>query len=366
MTRVVIVQETLPHYRVPLFERLREALSEAEVQLDLVVGQPSGDAARRRDQGVLAWATTVRNRRLGRLVWQPAWRYVRGADLVILEQANRHLLGYLLLIAARAGGTPVAQWGHGTDLQRDHSAWREKLKLFTTRRVSWFFAYTEGSAARVRAAGVDSRVITVVQNAVERPLDLAVNKVSGQCVFVGGLHAAKRLGVLLEAADHLATLVPEFHLHVIGDGAERGLIQQTPREHVTYHGMLTGTDRDAVLQRSELTLMPGLVGLVALDAFTARAPLVTIAARSHSPEIEYVIDGANGIVLPEDSTASEYALAVADLLLDPARLERLRTGCDVAASVYTLESMVERFAEGVLRRLDRINVLTPTASDAVI
>jgi glycosyltransferase involved in cell wall biosynthesis len=273
-----------------------------------------------------------------------------------VEQANRHLLGYLLFLAARAGGTPVAQWGHGADLQRGPSGWRQRLKLVMTRHASWFFAYTEGSAARVRAAGVDPRVITVVQNAVEHPPTLAVPKVAAQCVFVGGLHAAKRLQFLLEAADHMATLVPRFHLHIIGDGAERRVIERTPREYVTHHGMLTGPDRDALLQSSQLILMPGLVGLVALDAFAARAPLVTIASRTHSPEIEYVVDQTNGIVLPESSTAFAYASAATDLLLDPSRLERLRHGCDVAASVYTLDSMVERFAEGVLRSLGRRSV----------
>jgi glycosyltransferase involved in cell wall biosynthesis len=363
--RVVIVQETLPHYRVPFFDRLRAALAEGGVELDVVVGQPSGDAARRRDQGVLAWATTVRNRRLGRLVWQPAWRHIRGADLVILEQANRHLLGYLLFLAARFGGTPVAQWGHGADLQRAGSAWRQTLKFMMTRRASWFFAYTEGSAARVRAAGLDPRIITVVQNAVEHPAAIAVPKVAAQCVFVGGLHAAKRVDFLLEAADHMAARVPTFHLHIIGDGVERRLIEQRPRGHVTFHGMLSGPDRDVLLQSSQLTLMPGLVGLVALDAFAARAPLVTIASRSHSPEIEYVVDQTNGIVLPENSSALAYASAATDLLLDPARLERLRHGCDVAASVYTLDSMVERFAEGVLRSVGRHSVrLSGTPGEA--
>ena len=45
MKRVLVVQESLPHYRVALFEGLRRSLAAEGVLLDLVHGRPSRVAA---------------------------------------------------------------------------------------------------------------------------------------------------------------------------------------------------------------------------------------------------------------------------------------------------------------------------------
>ena len=77
--------------------------------------------------------------------------------------------------------------------------------------------------------------------------------------------------------------------------------------------------------------MPGLVGLAVVDSFAAGCPLVTVDLDLHSPEIEYLRDGVNGVCLPGGTGPAAYAEAVADLLDDPARLEVLREGCREAA-----------------------------------
>ena len=98
-------------------------------------------------------------------------------------------------------------------------------------------------------------------------------------------------------------------------------------------------------------LLPGVVGLSVLDAFAMEVPLVTIELSGHGPEIDYLRDGENGLKLPAGTGPQGYAEAVAALLSDGARYERLKEGCRSAAQVYTLEAMVGRFADGVLEAL---------------
>src|SRR5664280_31065 len=98
-------------------------------------------------------------------------------------------------------------------------------------------------------------------------------------------------------------------------------------------------------------LMPGLVGLSVIDAFVAQVPMITTAVEYHSPEIEYLIPGINGILLSAKTTASEYADRVAELLNTPHELAELRRGCLEAAHKYTLDAMVDRFSDGVLHAL---------------
>lgn len=361
--RAVIVQEMLPYYRVELLERLRRSLAAEGVDLDLVHGQAAGARALRRDEATVPWATVVRNRSVGRpggptVVWQPALSVVRGADLVVVEHANRQLLNYVLLAGTGARRRPrLALWGHGGNLQSGHPGGvAERFKRWTARLPDWWFAYTEGSAERVVNAGFPRERITVVQNATDTSGYTAAERVprgAADAVFVGGLHQHKRVELLLTAGRRLATIVPGFRLTVAGDGPLRGSVEAAAGEGwLRYVGPVFGADKTRLFSSASVLLMPGLVGLAALDSFAAGTPLVTVDGRFHSPEFEYLIDGVNAVVLPVGTSAHRYADAVAGLLSDPVTLNNLRAGCRVAADSYTLETMVDRYAEGVCRALD--------------
>jgi len=98
--------------------------------------------------------------------------------------------------------------------------------------------------------------------------------------------------------------------------------------------------------------MPGLVGLVVVDSFALGVPMVTTDYPFHSPEIDYLKNDENGLIVNCGQSAEVYAAAVARLLQDPARLERLRQGALASAPQYTIENMVANFAEGVVRALE--------------
>jgi hypothetical protein len=173
MKTVLVVQRVLTHYRVPFFDKLRNRLKGEGIRLDLVVGQPTTAGASKHDQATLAWATQVNNRYLpmGRgkhLVWQPVVRMARKADLVVVEQASRLLVNYVLLANRRLGGAKVAFWGHGVNLDRE-SASRigEAVKRSTAPWADWWFCYTAGTARLLTARGISGDRMTVVQNAID-------------------------------------------------------------------------------------------------------------------------------------------------------------------------------------------------------
>lgn len=362
MKRVVIVQELVPQYRVPFYERLRERLTEGDVELRLVHGLATGDRAARRDEAAVDWADVVRNRSVstpfGPAVWQPVLRHVRGADLVVVEAANRMLVNYLLLAAARAGGPPVALWGHGGNLQGDASSLRERWKRRVARQPHWWFAYTDGSAERVVAAGFPRSRITIVQNAIDTSpyARVTVERAAmPHCVYVGALHPDKRLPFLLDAGRHLAAQVPGFRLTIAGDGPLRAMLREAEDsfDWLRYVGPVFGDEKVRLMSEAHLMLMPGLVGLGILDAFAARTPLVTTDIDFHSPEYEYAVDGENSVVLPADATAEQYAGCVADLLAGGERLDRLRAGCETAARRFMIDEMATRFADGVSASIEQ-------------
>ena len=135
-----------------------------------------------------------------------------------------------------------------------------------------------------------------------------------------------------------------------GDGDERSRVEAAARTRPWIRCLGRVDDlpaRARLLSFADALLVPGLVGLVALDSFAAGAPLVTTAVDFHSPEIEYVKDGVNGVVAPRPDDAHAYAERALEAMTGERLRERLLRGCREARQVFTLEAMVDRFAGGL-------------------
>ena len=372
MKRVLIVQRMLPHYRVPFFEQLRERLASEEIALELVVGQPTKGGAAKRDEARLSWATTVNNRYLrsgpGRhLVWQPVWRRAQEADLVVVEQASRLIVNYLLLAKRRFGGPKVAFWGHGVNLDRKSaSRMGEAVKRKMAPLADWWFCYTDGTARRLEAVGVRSDRMTVVQNAidVQELRKMAVEVSDGDkkslraslgigegvvALSLGSIYPGKRPDYLVEVGDQIRNAIPDFHLVVIGDGPNRSTIDVAAITRPWLHpvGMLSGEPMVAHASLASLLLNPGVVGLAVVDGFALGLPTVTCDLELHGPEIEYLVDGVNGVILERNTSPAEFAASVARLLSDADLLARLQSGCHQSAAELSIEAMVDHFASGL-------------------
>jgi len=362
----------MPRYRMAFFERLREDIAGVGIKLEIAYGRKDDEGASLGLDGRLVGGIEINNKRIsiGRrhFLWQPCLRLASQADLVIVEQASRLLVNNVLLLMQSVGLARVAFWGHGANLQQ-HSASKtgELLKRVVSRYPHWWFAYTESTKERVAGLGYPSERITVVQNAQDteelarivdqlgdadaRAFRDAFDLGSGPIgLFLGSLYREKRLPFLIDAGEHLARLRPDFRLVVAGDGPDRHVVEDAAErfEWLRYVGRLEGVhERAQALTAASAVLMPGLVGLVVLDAFAAGKPLVTTAIDYHSPEIEYLRDGENGLMVAGADDPEVYANAIASLLRDDTRYQYLVAGCMRARTVYTLEAMVQRFIRGV-------------------
>jgi glycosyltransferase involved in cell wall biosynthesis len=173
-------------------------------------------------------------------------------------------------------------------------------------------------------------------------------------LFVGGLYEQKRLRFLLRAGEEIARTDPRFQLIVIGSGPQEQLMRSAAERHdwLHYLGPRFGFDKAVALRAGRLLLIPGAVGLVAVDALVAGTPIVTTAGGPHGPEIDYVRDGDTGFVLPQDATPSSYARTVVDLM--NARSDERDAIATRGAAIgqrLTIEAMSERFCTGILHLL---------------
>jgi len=152
---------------------------------------------------------------------------------------------------------------------------------------------------------------------------------------------------LVAAADLIKSALSEFRLIVIGDGPSVETIKKASETRPWMHwvGMCKGSEKAAFFRLAEVILNPGLVGLHILDSFCAGVPMVTTSDARHSPEIAYLKNGENGVVV--QGGVSDYAKAVVLLLQSPTVYRKLQAGALASAEKYTLTTMVERFTSGV-------------------
>jgi len=370
--KVVIIQRRLTQYRKPFHELLRERLAKSDIELVLIYGSHSKIESRKKDGAKIIWAHHIENRsiKLGpyKLYWQPCLKYIKGADLIIVEQASKLILNYVLLGCQMVGFKKICFWGHGKNFQEHTSSSSgERIKRFMSRHVHWWFAYNDLSAGVVRSFGYPEDRITSVQNAIDtRRLVTARQNISqaqlghtkaefgikgeNVCIYTGSMYPEKRLDFLLEACVKIKKDVSDFEMIFIGAGQDDCKVKDAAEKYEWVHYVGPKFDEEKVpyFILSRLFLMPGLVGLSILDTFALEIPLITTNISYHSPEIDYLVDGYNGVIVQEAGDASVYAAQVSNLLKDDGAREKLVSGCREAIKRYTIEKMVKLFAEGIV------------------
>jgi len=375
--KVVILQRVLPHYRIAFFSRLYHLLKNNGISLSVLYGDEYSGTVPRTVHPEEEWAVYIKNRyiryRTTEIVWQGCLAYLRNEkpDLVIIEQANRLLVNYLLLSLRVIRRLKLAYWGHGCNFQSDNRrSIREFIKLHLIKSVDWWFAYTKLSATIVENVGYSHKKITIVQNSIdtdkfkqsltqtgdhdicELKSNLGIES-ENIALFCGGMYPDKKLPFLLESAVRIRSEIDDFNLILIGNGPDEHIARNMSEQYQWVHfvGGVFGDDRAAYFLMSELLLMPGLVGLAIVDSFIALTPMVTTDIPIHSPEISYLEHGKNGVMTSFD--IDEYVSEVVSYLSDKQKLGLLQKGCEKSAEYYTLEHMVKSYSEGVINCLQQ-------------
>jgi glycosyltransferase involved in cell wall biosynthesis len=361
------------HFRYPFHVRLKTLLAEHSIDYCVVYSTSIGKNIAKNDTVEIPWGRKVPlwHSTSEKLIVQWALRDIIESDLVIIQQENRLLINYFCQILSLLRLKRVAFFGHGRNYQATNPNSRsERFKEFWATKVNWWFAYTEGTKRHVKSLGFPPERITVFNNAIDTgelaeqlasvtPLDQQQLKKSLDIksenigVYIGGLYPEKRVDFMIAAALEIRNSIPDFQFIVIGGGVDAALVEAAAMQHPWIHAMgpKFGIEKTKLASLAKVFIMPGLVGLGVLDSFVYGTPLVTTNYPLHSPEIEYLEDGVNGVMVKETNSVEAYAKAVVRVLTDKAYCDRLKAGAAEALNIYTIDAMAERFAQGVLSAL---------------
>lgn len=371
--RVAIVHPWMPQYRLRFFELLRERLDAQGIDLDLAHGGAPISNSNAGDERALDWAIPLDEKKLAvghrslelRPLWQPAF----DADLLITEDGLRNVDTLRYLSYRRKRGLPSAFWGMARVVHKPITGLERRGKLALQERVDWYFAYTEGTADWLKRAGFPADRITPIQNSVDTSLLSAAREaVTGERasevrsalgltqghtgLFMGALLPRKRLSFLIEACDLVAAADPDFRLLVVGTGEDEAMATEAAKSRpwlLLQGGVFDPVEKAELAVAADFLAVPGTIGLVSVDSFALRLPIVTTDNEWHSVECEYLEDGRNALF--SSNTVEGQASTIQSLIADPSLRERLADECARDSEGLSVEEMADRFAAGVVAAL---------------
>jgi glycosyltransferase involved in cell wall biosynthesis len=157
--------------------------------------------------------------------------------------------------------------------------------------------------------------------------------------FVGRLSVEKNVALLVQVQQELEQMgVADFRFLIVGQGGdENWLRERLPQAE--FAGVLRGEALAEAYANMDLFVFPShtdTFGNVVLEALASGVPAI-VTPDGGPPTI--VRDGQTGRIVPD----AEFASAVAGVLADPARHERMRQ----AARAYALTASWDSVFEGV-------------------
>lgn len=208
---------------------------------------------------------------------------------------------------------------------------------------------SEASRRDLVGLGVPAARVTVAPNGLTARRSPVARADVPRLVVLARLVPHKQVEHAVEVARRL-----QVPLDVVGDGwwreqVERDVAARGAEHLVTLHGHVSDADRDALLARAWLMLLPSVKegwGLAVSEAAAQATP--AIAYRWAGGVAESVLDGETGLLVED---LDEMAEATRRLLADRDELDRLGTAAQRRAGTFDWESttdVVERvlLAEG--------------------
>lgn len=354
MQRLLVLQPYLPNYRLEFFHLLHESLLTQGVSMQVLIPE-SPDTLGRNDEVSAGPHWLMKSR-----TWTLAMPFARpvsgfsgplrpgpGDAVIVGLQATLPDAWKVALSRRRDFG--LGLWGHVGAYVNPANRLDVAAERWLMCRADHVFAYTADGARIARRSVPESRV-TQVDNTIavdpaytiraSSPLadrlrseyGLHHGRVFG---FIGGLDGPKRIDFLANALDFIHTLDPTARLLVAGDGPDAHLLAKaSSRGQVIMLGYGDTETKVAIAELASSILMPGRVGLVAVEALAMGRPIITTSNAHHGPEADYLQEGVSVFTTVND--AEIYATAAVKSLGQPRQVWEFPR----------LSQMVENFAEG--------------------
>ncbi|WP_374945570.1 glycosyltransferase, partial [Agreia sp.] len=288
-------------------------------------------------------------------------RAVRG---VVAGLASTNVETYLMASDPRVD---LMLWGHGRNFTAKNNALDGRLERWLSGKASHVFAYTDQGRRHLVDSGLAPEKVSTVVNSTDvatlrraqasaTEAELAQTRadydLDGKDValFVGAFDEPKRLPFLFEAADRVARQNARFRLLLAGAGPLDAYVgeQVSQRDYARTIGRKNTEELASLSNLVDLIVMPGRVGLVAVDSLALGVPLATTSYPFHAPESEY-LNRSNSIWSDDDPQS--YASSVSAYFASPELRQQTRERARADGAQFSLEKSADVFVRGIMTGL---------------
>ena len=346
--RVLIIQDILYSYRVPILERVAR-------EVDLEVACVSTDKSFETSFPV----TLLKTRSLGNALRMPGLKaFCDRFDVVVLQPHLSRPSVCLLPFRRNRSFIPVS-WDIGVRVsyRRHYSLertmdWDDRLYGRIMRRCAANIFYMPEPVDVWARRGIPREKLFVAHNTVaitQTPYSPEGRK---DFLFIGKLYPEKRVDLLLDAFRdaYEAAGRPEAFplLHIVGGGSEESVLMEKARRDgidrqvIFHHPIYDEVLLAPLFQRSILCISPHQAGLSVLKSFAYGTAFATRRDAITGGEIFNIRDGENGVLYDDDPALTSI---LSDAVVHPEKyLEMGRA----AHRFYATDASPETMAGGIL------------------
>ncbi|MGB5975244.1 MAG: glycosyltransferase, partial [Nodosilinea sp.] len=214
------------------------------------------------------------------------------------------------MLAAELGGFSFSFTMHGPHIFFEPYRWRVDEKIGRAKFVVCISHFCR-SQAMIFSRPEQWDKLRIVHCGVDPSLfDPVTHEGTGKrLLYVGRLAAEKGLPVLLESLTELVHSEPELILTVVGDGADRALLEQQVfdlglQDHVRFLGYQSQSAVREHLKNTDVFVLPSFAEGIPVVLMEAMAAGVAVVATQVAGVSELVLSGVNGyVVAPGDRLA---------------------------------------------------------------
>lgn len=233
---------------------------------------------------------------------------------------NKSLSNFIIRFICRARKIPLIEWSHG--IRAPEASWKWLLRKYMY--ILWADAsLLYGVYARdwYISHGINKKSLFVVNNSLDYEKQVLIrNEIKQQeiieirskygvnypdgrlLIHAGRLEKQKRLSFLIDVLSILKKRERRIKLLLIGKGREKKKLQEIAKKKgvenlvIFYGPCFEEKTIGSLFLSSDLCIVPGGVGLIAVHSFGYGTPILTCENTSyiHKPEVEAVKEGITG------------------------------------------------------------------------
>jgi glycosyltransferase involved in cell wall biosynthesis len=365
--RVLLISNRVMHYRVSVYNYFSERFRQHGWEFMVLTNELQRENKTECQFQLL-------ERPFGFLTYRAEINRIR-PQVIILFLHLKDVVLWPLIHWLKMSGIPVAVWTKGRNLDDPDNRWRNVLFDYIHWQADALILYTSSirrfiSARATTKAFVANNTInyesfpTIVESKedIKRDLDVPFRKV---VLFVGRIgeeRNRKKVDHLIEMFRHVHN--PEYGLVIVGSGLTNELRSSMNSENTRYLGEVHDPEHrqiSRIFKMADICCIPGHVGLGLNQAMFWGLPTVTEEG-NQPPEIEYLQNGKNGFIVPENDRLALRNCVLRLLDDDELRRELSRNARRDLFEKASIEGMFQGFFSCVMHLQGQARYwLVPTA-----